>query len=388
MRIGIISTMVGWPWGGSEELWAMMAQRALEGGHQVSACLALRPRPDHFRFKALEEAGVQMFCRPDSYSSVRARQLSRVVGMFHHCSGESLREWLSPLRGFFATNPDVLLISEGAAIPDLEILQALDKHWAAKPYLIVSQANVEVLPRDEEHQRRCIRFYDKAAAACFVAEDNWRTTERQLAHKLVNGRVIRNPINIATVDPLPWPQEKEPAFASVARFDVHSKGQDILLEVLAAPRWRERDWRLSIYGSGQDGAYIRDLVKFYELENRVTLCGQTRDIRKVWTEHHALVLPSRLEGTPLVMVEAMLCGRPVIGTEVAGIPEWVREGHSGFLAEVATPKLFGQALERAWQQREHWQAMGNRGREDALRLYDPSPADSLLALLIEAAHAR
>src|SRR5271156_2359930 len=241
MRIGIISTMTGWAWGGSEDLWALTALRALDSGHKVSACLAFRPRPNHVKFKALEEAGAQTFCRSSSHSTMRAHQLARVLRMFHRDLGESLRERLSPLRAFFATDPDVVLISDGGAIPALEVMQVVEKCCASKPYLMLCQSNPEELSRDEEHRRRSIAFYDKARAACFVAEDNWRSTERQLAHKLANGRVIRNPVNLAGVDPLPWPQEKSTAFASVARFDVHYKGHDILFEVLAAPRWRERD---------------------------------------------------------------------------------------------------------------------------------------------------
>ena len=56
----------------------------------------------------------------------------------------------------------------------------------------------------------------------------------------------------------------------------------------------------------------------------------------IWAEHHALVLPSRFEGMPLVVVEAMLCGRPCIVTDVGGNAELIRDGINGFLAKAPT----------------------------------------------------
>jgi glycosyltransferase involved in cell wall biosynthesis len=88
------------------------------------------------------------------------------------------------------------------------------------------------------------------------------------------------------------------------------------------------------------------------------------------------------------MVEAMLCGRPVIGTAVSGISEWVREGRNGFLADAPVVSCFAATLETAWQQRAQWQSMGNDARHDALLLYDPAPGDTLLSIVIEAAQIK
>jgi hypothetical protein len=81
----------------------------------------------------------------------------------------------------------------------------------------------------------------------------------------------------------------------------------------------------------------------------------------------------------------MLCGRPVIGTAVAGIPEWVLEGRDGFLADAPAVTCLDAALERAWQERGRWQSIGSNAREDALRLYDPRPDETLLSIVMEAA---
>jgi hypothetical protein len=123
MRIGIISTMASVSWGGSEELWAKMAHRALQTGIRVSICIPFRPRPDHEKLRALEGAGADIFCISDTRLHVCARRLSRVFNVLHHGLGEYLREHLSPLPRFFSTRPDVLLISDGGSIPATAIRQ-------------------------------------------------------------------------------------------------------------------------------------------------------------------------------------------------------------------------------------------------------------------------
>jgi glycosyltransferase involved in cell wall biosynthesis len=248
--------------------------------------------------------------------------------------------------------------------------------------VILSHCNLGEIPGTTP-RREAAAFYRNAHCALFVSQNNLHATERQLIARLAGARVVRNPVNLSCLDPVPWPVGRPARFASIARLNAFAKGQDILFEVLSDRRWRNRDWHLSLYGKGDDEFYFRELSEFYGLENRITFRGQTDDIREVWKTHHALVLPSRVEGTPLVMVEAMLCARPVIGTAVAGIPEWVRHGRSGFLADAPTVNSYAVALETAWQQREHWPVMGRYAREDALRLYDPTPEHTLLNILAQ-----
>ena len=377
--------MWGSPWAGSEELWAKTAQRALQTGFRVSICLSFRPHPKHKKLEDLESAGADVFCFADSRLYVRARQFSQVARVLHRPLGEYLRERLSPLPAFFSTRPDVLLISDGGCIPSPAVMEAVWKHHLPRPYLILNQGNwgeIHGQIPSTVHRKKAAAFYQDARFALFVSESNLRATERQLTQRLVNARVVRNPVNLDCIDPVPWPQEGSICFASVARLEASTKGQDILFEVLSDDQWRHRDWHLCLYGSGDDELYLKGLSTFYGLDDQLTFCGQSEDIRKVWRAHHALMLPSRVEGTPLAMVEAMLCARPVIGTTVAGIPEWVCDGRNGFLADAPTVNCFARTLETAWQHRADWQAMGISGREDALKLYDPAPADTLLSIVM------
>jgi len=378
VRIGIISTLGGEPWGGSEELWAAAAQLALERGISVSVYLC-RPYTLHPKWEALRRSGADLFSQ-SSLSWFRARILGR-ADLLTYRLGRYLR--LRPLRAFLSTVPDVVLVSDCANDPPLEVIDAIEE-CRSTPYLILSEANVGNV-FDSRYRKRLAHFYRHAYLALFVAKANLITTERQLLEKLLNARVVANPVNLESFEPVPWPEQEIVRFASVARLLTAAKGQDILLEALSDAGWGCREWQLSIYGTGFDEEYLKGLSKYYGLSQRVFFLGQTEDIRTLWQSHHALVLPSRYEGMPLVAVEAMICGRPVIATAVGGIPEWVHDERNGFLATAPTVDSYAAALERAWQRRAEWKDIGEQARKDALNLHDPSPGDTLLSILVKAA---
>lgn len=88
-----------------------------------------------------------------------------------------------------------------------------------------------------------------------------------------------------------------------------------------------------------------------------------------------------MEGMPLVIVEAMLCGRPCVATNVGGITEWVEDGQSGFIANAVTIGAFDAAMEKAWAAREQWPAMGQYAHNRAMQMYNPEAGRSLLRYL-------
>ena len=177
----------------------------------------------------------------------------------------------------------------------------------------------------------------------------------------------------------------EALLACVGRLRVGDKGQHLLLACLAEEPWRSRSFRLSFYGEGPNRKYLEVLVEFYGLGDKVCLAGHTSDVAGIWKRSHLAVQPSFVEGAPQSLLEAMLCRRPCVATAVSGIPEWVEEGKTGFLAEAPTVHYLRLALERAWESRHRWPAMGEAARVACLSKRDPDPAGTLLALLRKAA---
>jgi len=230
-----------------------------------------------------------------------------------------------------------------------------------------------------------VDYLSQAHIVAFVSERNLRVTERQIACDLPNACVVRNPVNLTSFSPVPPPRSAVIKMANVARLEAHFKGQDLLLQTLSGESWKNRDWLMRFYGSGEDRSYLESLAKHYKIADRVEFCGHVRDVRSIWADNHLLVMASRSEGTPLALVEAMTCGRPSVVTDVGGNIEWVDEPATGFVAEAPSAYSLNNALERAWQARGDWESIGQRAHQVAMSKADPPPGEAVLSMLMSIA---
>lgn len=108
------------------------------------------------------------------------------------------------------------------------------------------------------------------------------------------------------------------------------------------------------------------------LTDRVVFAGFS-SVEEIWATNHVLVMPSRYEGLPLAMVEAMLCARPVVATDVAGHAEIVEDGVTGFLAVAPTVSSMSAALERFWNRRSEAEEIGRAGAHRIRQLVQQDP---------------
>ena len=114
------------------------------------------------------------------------------------------------------------------------------------------------------------------------------------------------------------------------------KGVKYLIEAIKILRERGvRDLKLLIVGEGTEKKSLKELVRKWDLENCVVFMGQVphHKIPSLLASTAIFVLPSLSEGFSNGILEAMAVGLPVIATKVAGLPEIVRNGESGFLVE-------------------------------------------------------
>jgi glycosyltransferase involved in cell wall biosynthesis len=212
-----------------------------------------------------------------------------------------------------------------------------------------------------------------------VSRGNLDLLQMQLGESLENGEIVWNPYNVSP-DVIPaWPAEDGwLRLACVARLDPAAKGHELLLQVLARPEWRARPVELNIFGEGPHELVLRRLVRLLQL-NRVHFRGQVSDVEGIWKQNHMLVLPSRYEGLPLVLIEAMWCGRPAVVTDVAGNAEVCVDNETGFVSPAPTVALMADTLQRAWERREDWQRMGQAARARAESLIPRDP----IAMFVE-----
>jgi glycosyltransferase involved in cell wall biosynthesis len=365
--------MNGAAWGGSEELWSQTAIELKAQGFLVHASIGRR-LPVHSRIENMIEAGVEMWFRPEPYPVWK--QARRAL------TGKT-PVTLEAQRLFTARRPSFVIISEGSGLPSIDLLELCVKKQL--PFVLIQHANVEWLWATDDMAKR-YRITLAAAQKCyFVSKSNQQLTEKQIGCELPNAEVIRNPFAVDFNASPAWPRlgpQDELRFACVARLDPTAKGQDILLEALAKPSWAARAWRLSLYGDGPMRDSLERLSRRLGLSDRVSFAG-LMPVEEIWASNHVLVMPSRYEGLPLAMVEAMLCGRPVIATDVAGHSEVIEDGVTGFLADAPTTPRMVEALERFWTRRDDAQMMGKAGSKRIRQLVPPDPVHIFVEKLRE-----
>lgn len=379
MKLAIVSTMPdSCSWGGCEELWVAMAQEALNDKHQVYVAVSSQ-LARHSKVDALRQKGAIVFQR-STYE--RTKDMSNLTKLKLVLAQEisKIKPWFEDL---LRLQPDIIFINQGAVYDAIwlipEFIYEVQKRKIS--YTIICHSNSDSLFIDDHDRQAALSFFTQAHRVLFVSEQNLKLSERQLAQSLPTAVVVQNPVNLSATDLVDWNSNSIPHFACVSRLQVANKGQDILLETLSSEKWQNRAWKLRLYGEGVDKTYLEALAIHYKIADRVEFAGYVKDIRQLWATNHLLVMPSRSEGTPLALVEAMLCGRPVVVTDVGGNTNWVEEGKTGFIADAPTVKLFGEALERAWQAQSLWQQMGVDAYKLAYSKFDKTPGRTLLKLL-------
>jgi glycosyltransferase involved in cell wall biosynthesis len=377
-RILFVSSVSYDPWGGgAEELWSRAALHLAAEGFAVAASVTASS-PPHQRVLELTGRGVEVWLRPASYPLAKRA--------WHALTApRKTRTTIQVERIIAARRPELVVISDGAPFPPLDLLETCAA--LRLPFAIIVQCNHYFWWPDDASAERYREALAAASRCYFVSDANRQIAEKQIGCGLPNAAIVRNPYNVDFNATPSWPPlgaEGEWRFACVGRLEPVGKGQDILFEVLAEPNWSDRHWRLHLYGQGENGEGLARQAYRLGLSDRIVFEGHVASVEGIWALNHILLMPSRIEGLPLAVVEAMLCGRPVVATDVAGA-EVIEDGVTGFLAEAPSVGCFGNALERFWARREDAREIGVTAAKKIRELVPADPvrvfADEIKGLL-------
>jgi glycosyltransferase involved in cell wall biosynthesis len=370
LKISFITSMGAYPWGGSEELWQMAARNLSAEGYKVTALYPIG-RGWHSKMDELVRDGVSV----SGFGLKNPRLNGWAAALHGKLAGETApTPWPAPGQW---RKSDLVVISQGGISDGLPWLEtALD---TGSPYAVIVQANMVAGWPDDKMAERLRRAYAGARRVYFVSEDTLRLFRIQIAYEADNAEVIWNPLNPATPrSPMDWPDAETEGLnlAMVGRIEPFAKGQDLALESFANKRIRDLPIHLSIYGEGPWTSTCQRNIKRLELEN-VVMRGTATPLN-VWQKHHALLLPSRHEGTALVMLEALWLGRPVITTRVAGALSEITDGHNGYFINDTSAEAVTEGLLRTWNGMSTLQQLGANGAR-LLRERMPSDPGAVLA---------
>ena len=188
------------------------------------------------------------------------------------------------------------------------------------------------------------------------------------------------------IDPAKFPEPEPvtcgaPRLVSIGRFS-EQKGQLVLIEAMAGIARAHPDAHLTLIGDGEMRSEIEAAMAQHGVQDHITLTGwlSEADVRAELAKAQALVMPSFAEGLPMVIMEAMAAGRPVIATYVAGIPELVLDGDTGWLTPAGDVDALVRAVDAlAATDAKTLTRMGVQGRSRALERHDVAQEAAKLA---------
>ncbi|MFT7670723.1 MAG: glycosyltransferase involved in cell wall biosynthesis [Planctomycetota bacterium] len=148
-----------------------------------------------------------------------------------------------------------------------------------------------------------------------------------------------------------------------------AKGQDLALQALASPAI-SKDLQLMVVGHGETLGELKSLARSLGVEERVAFLGFREDVPELLAASDFLLLPSRWEGMPYIVIEAMAAGLPVVATPVDGARDLVQPNKTGVLAADSTSDAIAKALEHFMGLSSSEQkSMGELGRQRALKSF-------------------
>lgn len=212
---------------------------------------------------------------------------------------------------------------------------------------------------------------------CVLAPSATTASELERDYGAEDVRVLPNVTGGVAVEAAAAPEiEEEGYLLFLGRLRLR-KGVEVLLEALSEVPGRLGP-RLLVAGDGENRGRLEARSRELGVSKRVRFLGRqgSAEVRALLSRARALVVPSLYEGMPLVVLEAMEAGVPVIASRVSGMPEVVVHGSTGWLVPPEDPPALAAALIEVLSHPDAAAAAGEAGRQRLDRLYRPEHAAS------------
>jgi glycosyltransferase involved in cell wall biosynthesis len=179
------------------------------------------------------------------------------------------------------------------------------------------------------------------------------------------------------LDRRPDPNRAERNILCVARLQ-YPKGIDVLLHAWGRMMHAPSEWRvnlkpkLRLIGEGPLRPQLERIAQELRIQDSVEFLGLRRDVTDLLQQSWGFVMPSRWEGMPNALLEAMACGLPSVATRVSGSEDIVLNEINGLLVEPEQPAELAQALRRIIEDADLAQRLGREGRKTVTNEYQLS----------------
>jgi glycosyltransferase involved in cell wall biosynthesis len=327
--------------GGAERMLTELVTR-LDRGEWEPHVICLGPEAHYAQ--VLREQGIPVTCFGASGLLGAPRTLWRWTRELRQFQPEILYTWL------FHAN----------------LLGRLAGRWAGVPRIL---SGVRVAEKRNRWHGRWDRWTNSLVNnnVC-VSQDVARFLERDFGFDPAKSVVIPNgvdPARFRDVVPTNLSEFGIPpgsrVLITVGRIE-RQKGIDVLLSAAGEIVQQLPDVHFLIVGAGPDRDFLERQAVARGLADRLHWAGHRTDVPGLLAASTAFILPSRWEGMPNAVLEALAAGKPVVATRAEGTPELVRDGINGWLVGIEQPQELAEAVVRLLSDRPRLPAMGRESQ--------------------------
>jgi glycosyltransferase involved in cell wall biosynthesis len=167
---------------------------------------------------------------------------------------------------------------------------------------------------------------------------------------------------------LEWLDTADKVIGFLGRLD-WIKNPELLIDAFASAHRRVPDAKLVILGKGEKMVPLKKRCEHYGILKNVLFAGLIKNPIPVIPKMGALAVTSLTEACSLSILEAMICGVPVIATNVGGNPELIKHGVTGYLVESGDIEGFAEAMVKVLVDRDNAQRLGRAAKADVLNRF-------------------
>ncbi|MDR1475103.1 MAG: glycosyltransferase family 4 protein [Holosporales bacterium] len=172
--------------------------------------------------------------------------------------------------------------------------------------------------------------------------------------------VIVNPIKLP--DKTCYCKRREKLITAIGRLD-KNKNHRLLIQSFSRISNDFSDWKVEILGEGPEKNALQKQINDLGLRDRVRLCGLTEDVFSVLDKSSIFAMPSRFEGLPNALCEAMLAELPVIYSNISGADELINPGETGLLVKSNDDGQFAESMGTLIQNQDLREKLGKNAKK-------------------------
>lgn len=231
---------------------------------------------------------------------------------------------------FVPTLKNFLKLNEIDIIVDIDLVLDLLVFPAALglPVKVISWEHFNYFYERSIWYRRAALWFSIHFSDCIITlTERDRQNYRRIAHRRKRIIAIDNPLGIRTEMDL----KKEKVLITVGQL-IYRKGIDMLVQIIPRVLMKHKDWKWYFLGNGEYRRLLKDVCRYYKLEDRLILTGEVKNVEDYLKRSAIMVMGSREEGLGMCLLEARACRVPCVAFDIpVGPLELIDHGLNGFL---------------------------------------------------------